>query len=234
MNIIHLLKIVQSYIQRRGIIKFVRLSWIKSVFNRPVPFVLELKYKQNYMDFALEQASRAGLFLEFGVWKGASINYIADKLPEKTIYGFDSFEGLPEDWRESGSEEEKSWLQEALGVQGFVKGAFSLDGKLPKVRNNVQLIKGWFDQTLPAFLKQNQENVAFIHMDCDLYASTLTVLTALADRIQKGAIIVFDEYCHYPGWEEGEFKAFKEFTETHHIKFKYIASHGQKVAIKIK
>ena len=72
-----------------------------------------------------------GLLIEFGVWKGRSINYFAKRVSE-TIYGFDSFEGLKEDW--------SGW--------GFAKGAFDLGGKLPKVENNVILIKGWFDKTL--------------------------------------------------------------------------------------
>ena len=39
-----------------------------------------------------------GLFLEFGVYKGTSINFISSLIPDKKIYGFDSFGGLPEEW----------------------------------------------------------------------------------------------------------------------------------------
>lgn len=74
------------------------------------------------------------LILEFGVWMASSINNIALMYPDRWIFGFDSFEGLPEDW--SGL---------------FVKGSFNLDGKLPKVRPNVFLIKGWFSDTIPQF-----------------------------------------------------------------------------------
>lgn len=72
-----------------------------------------------------------GLYCEFGVATGGTINYIASLIPQKPIHGFDSFEGLPENWRE-----------------GMPKGTFArMD--LPRVRPNVVLHKGWFDQVLP-------------------------------------------------------------------------------------
>lgn len=75
------------------------------------------------------------LWLEFGVASGKTINYISQFTKDK-VYGFDSFEGLPEKWRD-----------------GFDKGAFSRNGNLPQVNNNVELIKGWFNETLPDFIK---------------------------------------------------------------------------------
>ena len=70
------------------------------------------------------------LWLEFGVASGNTINYIS-KFTNEKVYGFDSFEGLPEKWRD-----------------GFDKGAFNRGGYLPKVNDNVELIKGWFNETL--------------------------------------------------------------------------------------
>lgn len=160
-----------------------------------------------------------GHFCEFGVASGISINHIAS-LTDREIHGFDSFEGLPEDWR-----------------AGFGKGAFSQDG-LPPVRTNVRLYKGWFDQTVPAWAKEHPGPMAFIHMDADLYSSTKTVLDALADRIVPGTVIQFDEFFNYPGWQEGEFKAFTEFVAKHQIGFEYIGySQGgdaQQAAVRIR
>jgi len=93
-----------------------------------------------------------GLFLEFGVATGRTIRQIAS-LRSAPIYGFDSFEGLPEHWR-----------------SGFDKGSFA--GSLPHVPNNVTLIKGLFDETLAKFLLSNPDKVSFLHVDCDLYSST--------------------------------------------------------------
>lgn len=154
------------------------------------------KTRHDLFKFALAQADvRDGLYLEFGVYKGDSINRLARLAPDRVLYGFDSFEGLPESW--------------TIGAR---RGSFSLRGRLPAVRNNVKLVKGFFEDTLGAFVAQAPEQpVAFMHVDCDLYSATRTVLAHFAPRLVDGTVIVFDEYFNYPGWQEGEFKAFTEF-----------------------
>ncbi|MFI3258399.1 MAG: TylF/MycF/NovP-related O-methyltransferase [Spirochaetales bacterium] len=146
------------------------------------------------------------LFLEFGVFEGESINFCADFLPKKTFYGFDSFEGLPELW--DGKLPQK---------------AFDLQGSMPAVRNNVRLVKGWFDKTLPDFLKDNPHDIAFLHIDCDLYSSTKTVFEQLHGRIKPHTIIVFDEYFNYPNWQKHEFKAFQEYVQAYNVTYNYLA-----------
>jgi hypothetical protein len=154
---------------------------------------------------ALRLAPAQGLCLEFGVQDGASINHMAALAPERTFHGFDSFEGLPEDW--SGTFE--------------LKGKFSRQGALPAVRSNVQLHKGWFDKTLPEFLAETGEPVAFLHVDCDLYSSTHTVLELLSRRLVAGSVIIFDEYLNYPNWQVHEFRAFQEWCERHARRYRY-------------
>lgn len=169
-------------------------------------------------DVAVEHISiQDGLILEFGVFSGKTINYLAEKLPNHQIYGFDSFEGLPEFWRD-----------------GFSKGHFAV-AELPKVEANVQLIKGWFDQTLPDFKAKNNRKLAYLHVDCDLYSSTQTIFNILKDNIVEGTVIVFDEYFNYPGWMEGEFKAFQEFLEETGKEYKYLTynSKHEQVAVVI-
>ncbi|WP_051656756.1 hypothetical protein [Butyrivibrio sp. AE3004] len=75
----------------------------------------------------------------------------------QTIYGFDSFEGLPEDWFTASTDFNEGSLRQ---------------GKIPEVRKNVELVVGLFDATLTDFLEAHKENVAFMHIDCDLYSST--------------------------------------------------------------
>lgn len=150
--------------------------------------------------------THAGLICEFGVFQGASINLLANCLPEREIYGFDSFEGLPATWR-----------------VGFLQGSFSTSGTLPAVRSNVSLIKGWFSDTLGEFLAQHPQPAALLHIDCDLYASTKTVLDALQPRIRPGTLLVFDEYFNYPGWQKHEHKAFQEFVRETRLDFEYVA-----------
>ena len=147
-------------------------------------------------------APGGGLFLEFGVASGRTIRAIAEE-HEGPVFGFDSFEGLPEDWYE-----------------GYAKGHFAR-GELPEVPSNVTLVKGWFEDTLPAFLEQNTGPVSYINVDCDLYSSATFVLRALADRLQPGTVIQFDEYFNYPSWRKHEFKAWQELVQERGIKFRY-------------
>jgi predicted O-methyltransferase YrrM len=173
--------------------------------------------KWRVLDLALQEVTVNGLYMEFGVFQGETINYIAKHCQAK-VYGFDSFEGLPEFWRD-----------------GFEKGAFNVD-HLPKVERNVTLIKGWFDETLPKFLEEKaDEQIAFLHIDCDLYSSTKTIFDCLEDRIKPGTVIVFDEYFNFPGWENDEFRAFKEFIDKSGINYKYITYNylHEQVALKI-
>jgi hypothetical protein len=167
---------------------------------------------------SFQQADTSGdrLICEFGVFKGSTINHIATMTP-KTVFGFDSFEGLPEEWS-----------------HGLKKGHFAVK-KLPRVRENVSLIKGWFDRTLPYFLEQNKGMIGFLHVDCDLYSSTKIVLDLLQPRLAAGAVIVFDEYFNYPEWEQGEHKAFNEFLAKTGLSFEFISYNcmGQQLAVKL-
>ena len=169
------------------------------------------------LDQAIDAVSVEGLYLEFGVYTGTTINHIARRI-KQTVHGFDAFEGLPEDWR------------------GVPAGKFSLKGEPPTdLRENVELHVGWFDQTLPDFLNKHPDPVSLLHVDCDLYSSTRTVLRTLVDRIVPGTIIVFDEYFNYPGWREHEFKAFQEFVSEYAISYEYLgySARGYSVAVKI-
>jgi predicted O-methyltransferase YrrM len=184
--------------------------------ERHMTHIQSVGAKNDLLTAAFKRADVSGnrLILEFGVFMGASINHLA-KLTDQTIYGFDSFEGLPEDWED-----------------GLKKGLFAVP-KLPKVARNVTLIKGWFNETLPEFLKLNPGPVGLLHVDSDLYSSAKTVLTLLEPRLKAGSVIVFDEYFNYPGWQEGEFKAFMEFLERTGLAFEFIGYHRneQQVAV---
>ena len=79
----------------------------------------------------------------------------------------------------------------------------------------------------------NPGPVAFIHVDCDLYSSTKTILSLLAPRLVSGSVILFDEYFNYPNWEQHEFKAFQEFVAASAVKYTYLAFARQQVAVRI-
>lgn len=170
--------------------------------------------------WALSHAFGAdGLFLEFGVYKGDSINRLAELKPDVTWYGFDSFVGLPEAW--------------TLGAK---TGAFNRHGALPTVRDNVRLVEGFFEKTLPPFVAEHRgQRISVLHVDADLYSSTKTILENLKDLLVAGSIIIFDEFINYPGWQDGEYKAFMEYVAMNCVTFEYIGytRTGGQVAVKL-
>ena len=159
-------------------------------------------------DYIIDQKLITGDFCEFGVWKGESINYFSSRVQDKQIrfYGFDSFEGLPEDWR-----------------FGFSKGEFDLNGKKPIDTERITFIKGWFADTIPNFLKEYQiSEPIFLHIDCDLYSSTKDVFNCLSNLIRPNSYILFDELLAYPGFLEHEYLALIEFLKSKNLDYEII------------
>jgi len=176
-----------------------------------------LKDQKEVLGFALSRMDDNGSILEFGVASGDSIRLIAGMV-NRPVHGFDSFEGLPEDW----------------GGRHEGKGHYSTNGQLPAVPSNVTLHKGWFENTLDSFCQSNDQSASFLHIDCDLYSSTRTVLEHLKTRIRPGTIIVFDEYFNFTSWKNHEFKAFHEFVKMHQVEYDYLCWGYQQVAVMIR
>ncbi|CAF1080904.1 unnamed protein product [Rotaria magnacalcarata] len=147
-----------------------------------------------------------GLWMEFGVFRGSTLSHIAkwkttfcgnDSEP---VYGFDTFSGLPTDWR-----------------PGYGRGYFNVtEGEKIAVPSNVVLVKGLFIDTLPTHLRlidrrfRCKTPVSFIHIDCDIYDGARDVLFLLGSRLVSGTILVFDELFNYPSYEKHEIKALFE------------------------
>jgi hypothetical protein len=182
---------------------------VEKHFTNAVP----LKNDAAMIKFASDAVKLDGAYLEMGVGSGKSINFIAALNPEKKIYGFDSFEGLPEDWQRRDV--------------AIPKGSFKLRSEFvfPPVLHNVRLLKGMFSETLPYFKKQvlQDKPIAFIHVDCDLYVSAKDVFDHIGDRIVSGTVLLFDEFYNYDEYDNDEFRAFNEFLEASGKKAKYIA-----------
>lgn len=148
--------------------------------------------------------------VEFGVWHGTTLRIIREFCDtDCEVFGFDSFEGLPEAWE--GTD---------LG-----KGFFALDeNEIPQIENTT-LIKGFFEDSLPDFIKKyGHKQCALIHIDCDLYSSTKTILKYMTPSIGSGTIIVFDEW-FYNGsmlFNKCEQLAFYEWVINNNIDFDFI------------
>jgi hypothetical protein len=138
-----------------------------------------------------------GHILEFGVGEGRSLRFLT-RLTSKTIFGFDSFDGLPEDWVMSDT-------------HTYEAGSFKYD---PPSIKGVKYVPGWFKDTIPTWKSENPGMVSFMHIDSDIYSSAVTILTELNHQIVPGTILVFDDMYGtelYQNWEQGEYKAFNEW-----------------------
>lgn len=145
-------------------------------------------------------------YVEFGVANGQSFKWFLqqNKNYKSRFYGFDTFDGLPEDWGP------------------YKKGAFSNSNKVPKINDERgKFFKGLFQQTVPDFLKNfNNDARNVIMMDADLYSATLYALSSLAPWLKKDDIIFFDEFAV----PTHEFKAFLDFTQSYYINLQLIAA----------
>ena len=154
--------------------------------------------------------------LEFGVGNGQSTRLIAGYMP---VIGFDSFEGLPEDWRD-----------------GFPRGSFAVD-EPPRIDNATYRV-GLFEDTLPAFSFEGLRTIGLVHVDCDLYSSTVTVLDHLGRNLHclrglSGCYVVFDEWHGYEGAEAYEQRAWREFADRTGIHWTVIGHSVEQWGIRI-
>ena len=155
-----------------------------------------------------------GLWMEFGVFQGHTLSMIAKWKTlycgntSQPVYGFDTFQGLPTDWR-----------------PGFGRGTFAIPANTTlNVPKNTVLVKGLFIDTLPVHLRSmdNQSKchtpVSFVHIDCDIYDGARDVLFLLGSRFVLGTVIVFDELFNYLTYEKHEIKALYEFLSSSNLR----------------
>lgn len=200
-----------------------RLSfWVNK--NKKLPFNDFYNSKVEYNDrfklhqYVIENEIRNDKFdyLEFGVAEGVAFKWWVNKItnPDCRFYGFDVFTGLPEDF----------------GV--MKKHHYDTKGSFPEIKDNrVEFISGLFQDSLPSFLKSYEaNNRKVIHMDADLYSSTLFVLTRLYPILKKDDIIIFDEF----GVPTHEFKAFTEIVHAYNLKYSIIGAVNNYLQLAIK
>lgn len=148
-------------------------------------------------------------YLEFGVHAGHSIFHwaAANRSPGSRFVGFDTFHGLPERWNPV-----------------FPKGHFDTAGRAPPTDDSrVRFVAGLFQDTLPGFLATYApaSPQLIVHIDCDLYSSTLYCLTQLDRLLRPGAVVIFDEF----GDVQHEFRAFDDYGVSYRRRFKLVCAH---------
>jgi hypothetical protein len=177
--------------------------------------------REAYWRFVVQRLPQKGLLMECGVFEGLSINFMADQLARRgdtrRIYGFDSFEGLEEDWT----------------GENLPAGYFDLSGKLPSVRPSVELRKGWVQDTVAPFLAEEAgQPIALLHIDTDNYRPARYLLEIVKPRLVPGSIVAFDELIGYPNWQQHEYRALSEMLEPG--SYEFIAFTSRQSAIRIK
>jgi hypothetical protein len=178
--------------------------------------------RQTFHD-SFDRGRKSGVILEFGVYSGISIDMISSIFPSRRVLGYDSFLGLPDEW--SG-----------FKYEGGGRGTFDLGGILPEVRENVELVPGLFQETVPASLGEIsslEQRIALVHLDADIYSSTKFVLDSILPYIDDDILLVFDEFFNYPGWEMHEFRAFDEFVTENKLRYQYLAFSESSVCVKV-
>ncbi|WP_396931696.1 TylF/MycF/NovP-related O-methyltransferase [Mycolicibacterium sp.] len=163
-----------------------------------------------------------GLLLDLGVWIGWSTRLVADKTGRR-VYGFDTFEGIVEDWQVDDGALVKAgalsiaepWAQRLIEDTGV-----TIENGIPsKEGRDVEFVKGSTYDTLAPFLDAHPGPIALFHMDLDTYESCLHALETCKGRFEVGSILVFDEYLV----TNGEMRAFYEFQEKYGFEFRYRA-----------
>ena len=201
--------------------RFARWYNENSVRDHIVPTEERFGYENRYKlyDSILQHTGKENInYLEFGVATGDSLRWWVEnnKDPASNFFGFDTFMGLPEDW----------------GT--MPKGTFSTRGDPPDIPDNRCAFEiGLFSDTLPAFLEKFSlaGNRTIVHIDADLYSSTLFVLATLAPEFKKGDIIIFDEFADVVH----EFRAFVDFRSAYLLQLEVFraVNYGNKIAFMV-
>ncbi len=185
-------------------------EWVSTLPKLPELFF----HRWGLFDSMANQSKKDRPFYEFGVWRGESFKYLIKTF--KKGYGFDTFEGLPEDW---GKNKE---------------GTYSADGIIPNIDGGT-FIAGEFEDTLPTFYSKPRPMASIINFDADLYSSTLCALSYSKSVIDKDTILIFDEFIINRNWEQDEYKALNEFCSNNNLTYEVLAVSyfSMQVAVKL-
>jgi hypothetical protein len=172
---------------------------VKEILDRSL---LGAQKLQNLQDIAAYVLSKnlEGDVAECGVYKGGSAKVIASVFDSKKVFLFDSFSGMRED---------------DVFLEGHKRGDFS-DTNIEDVkrflsdRPNCLFFQGWLPDSA-AFINR-QQKFCFVHVDLDLYESTLSAVSIFWPRLVVGGVMVFDDW----DWQRcpGVKKAVEEYFDS--------------------
>lgn len=145
-------------------------------------------------------APESGCIVEAGVWRGGMSAGMADMLPGRVHYLFDSFEGLPPATELDGA----GALQWQADVNGptycdncRAERAYAEQAMTRARAKQFHLVQGWFSETLVDFVPP--EPIAILRLDGDWYDSTMQCLASLYPKVMPGGLVIVDDYYTWEG-----------------------------------
>jgi hypothetical protein len=168
---------------------------LPEIYQRYKDYTLvdEVNYIAN-LQLCQDKAPAEGCIVECGVWKGGMLAGMAEVLPDRKIYGYDSFEGLREPQEVDGPAAADWWRMNP--VQNCAVTQEEAAQVLGRSKFSGLLIKGWFEETL--FDHRPNQPIAVLRLDADWYTPTLISFT-LYDLVTKGGLIIIDDYYVWDG-----------------------------------
>ena len=158
----------------------------------------------------------AGDIVECGVWNGGSGAVMgwanaksANSRVNRTIWLFDSFEGLPRPTENDGKVERDNYFEG--WCKGDVNKVRRIFSKLGVPMEGVKIVPGWFEGTLRS---ARVDRIAILHIDADWYDSVKLVLEAFYEKVVPGGFIVLNDYGAWPGCN----KAIDDYIVEHHLR----------------
>lgn len=196
-------KVIRSIFSKFGV-KITRYSPLGDFcFNRKR--VKKFLYLKRMLD---KVSGVSGDVVECGVGRAGTFRMIALLLQEgrenRTLWGFDSFEGYPEPTREdTGARNPKKGDGAKIDADDLRRIISDLRIEIP-----VHIIKGFFEEILP---KAEIPPIALLHLDVNLYGSYVTCLRYLFPKVAVGGVVLFDEYEEAVAKWPGAKKAIDEY-----------------------
>jgi len=150
------------------------------------------------------QTDLEGDIAEVGVFQGGSAKLICEAKKDKKLYLFDTFTGLPQVSENDTHFGHKHWYDNE-----FSNTSEESIKKMLNKYDNVDIIKGIFPESGKKIIKNK---FCFVHLDVDLYKSTIDSLRFFFPKMVEGGIILIHDY-HSDGIQ----KAFREFKNENKI-----------------
>lgn len=183
---------------------------------------------ESCLQFSLIKSTPGGFIASFGVGSGESLNFLAD-LTDETVHGFDTFPGSTTDsvlepvalMSEGSQSRSSSMTSTTLENRG--RSCPAIDWRELRFAFNTCLWPGSLCETLPLFLDEVRAPARFVHLNCHCYQTTREALFGLETRIVRGTVVQFEWLWNYPDWQQGAFRALREFAAATGQEFRFLA-----------